>query len=249
MASPPTRYEITLLDQWEAVVEGDADGDGTNGKIFEIKGGRELRDLPDPSREAMLGAVAHFGGSLLATLERDSRTSTQIQERATVAAELFDLLLRGSADEVESLIDALKPLPSAEGDNEIDLQAAEDRARLRMKAIFFRAIEDSFTVAQLRDELELSRQRVKQLRDEDRLFAIDVPYERSLLYPRWQFDSSGRPRAQMPALIRAARDSGLDALGFHLLMTGRRDEEPSGVQMLRDGDEDRVLALVRAADR
>jgi len=249
MASSRIPYEITLLDQWGAVVEGDADGDGTNGRVFEIKGGRELEDLPDFSREAMLGAVAHFGGSLVSTLPPQARTSRQIQERANLAAELFDLLLHGRAEQVEALIDILQPLPESSTENEEGLRAAEDRARLRMKAIYFRVIEESFTVAQMREELQLSRQRVKQLRDEDRLFAVKAPYEKSLLYPKWQFDSSGRPRAEMPGLIVAARDAGLDSLGFHLLMTGRRGEAPSGVQLLRDGDIDAALSLVAAADR
>lgn len=243
-------YEITQLDQWEAVVEADADGDGANGRVLEIKGGQELHDLSDPSREAMLGVVAHFGGTLLATdAERKEPRAAQIRERATFAAELVNLLLRGGPNEIESLVEALRPLPPREGETEADLQAAEDRSRLRMKGIYLRAVEESFSVAQLREELGCSRQRLQQLREEDRLFAIDIPYERGLSYPRWQFDPSGRPREEMRSLIAAAQTSGLDALGFHLLMTGTRGDERSGVQMLRDGDSEEALALVRAADR
>jgi hypothetical protein len=245
-----TRYEITQLDPWEVVVEADADGDGANGRVLEIKGGQELHDLSAPSREAMLGVVAHFGGTLLTTQTREGEPrGGQITERATFAAELVDLLLRGSASEVESLVEALKPLPLREGESEADLRAAEDRARLRMKGIYLRTIEESFSVTQLREELGCSRQRLQQLREEDRLFAVDVPYERGLSYPRWQFDLSGRPREEMNSLIVAARASGLDALGFHLLMTGSRGDERSGVQMLREGDTEEALALVRAADR
>jgi hypothetical protein len=241
-------YEITLSD-WEAVVDGDADGDGLNGRLLEIKGGSELGDLPDPSREAILGAVAHFGGSLVGAVEaEESRGSTQIQERAQLAAELFDVLLCGTASQVNALIDAIQ---SAGGqiDTEGDLIAVEEHARFRMKATYLTVMEESFTVAQLREWLRLSRQRVKQLRDEDRLFAIKAPYERSLLYPRWQFDVDGRPRHEMPGLIAAARAANLDALGFHLLMTGSRGDEPSGVQMLREGRPDVAFALVNSADR
>jgi hypothetical protein len=248
MSSTRIPYVITQLDKWEAVVEGDADGDGLNGKLLEIKGGRELEDLSDPSREAMLGAVAHFGGSLVGAVEVESRNSTQIRERASLAAELFDVLLRGSAGQMEALVQALQPVESAT-DAEGDLQEIEEHTRFRMKAAYLRVMEESFTVAQMRNQLELSRQRVKQLRDEDRLFAIKAPYERSLLYPRWQFDADGRPRAEMPALIAAGREAGLDALGFHLLMTGGRGEEPSGVQMLREGRDDLALTLVNSADR
>ncbi len=241
-------YEITLLDQWEAVVEGDADGDGLNGKLLEIKGGRELEDLPDPSREAMLGAVAHFGGSLVGAVDSQARSSIQIRERASLAAELFDVLLRGRPKQVEALIHALQQVEQ-QADTEADLAEAEEHARFRMKATYLRVMEESFTVGQLREQLELSRQRIKQLRDEDRLFAIKAPYERSLLYPRWQFDASGLPREEMPELLGAAQAANLDALGFHLLMTGTRGEEPTGVQMLREGRDDLALSLVRSADR
>lgn len=242
------QYEITQLDQWEAVVEGDIDGDGASGTVLEIKGGQELREVPDLSREAMLAVVAHFAGTLLATVGVEVFAAAQLRERATFAAELIEYVLRGDAREYSRLIAALSTLPD-EGDAEADLAAAEERSRLRMKGIFLQAIGESFSVAQLREEFGLSRQRLQQLRDARRLFAIDVPYEKGLLYPRWQFDSSGRPRPEMSPLIDAARDSNLDALGFHLLMTGSRDNGPSGLQMLRDGDADHAVALVRSADR
>ena len=62
-------FQITKLDNWGAVLEGDANGDGSNGEILEIKGGTELQVVPDSTREAMLAAVASFGGVLVGTYE------------------------------------------------------------------------------------------------------------------------------------------------------------------------------------
>jgi hypothetical protein len=252
MPSSHIPYRVTKLDDWAAVVEGDVDGDGSKGRVFEIKGGTELRDLPDPYREEMLGAVAHFGGSLATSLESDSRN---VEERATLAAEVFEVLLQADAQQFNALVGALKESVSTEdspGEDEYseeEMRKAEDRARLKMKAIFLRTIDESFTVAELREEFKLSRQRLKQLRDEERLFAVEVPYERSLLYPTWQFDEAGRPREAVRPLIHAAKEAGLDALGFHLLMTGEREDGPTGLQYLRDGQEDLALALVSTVDR
>lgn len=311
MASFPTTYKITSLNDWAAVVEGDADGDGAGGPILEIKGGSELQSLANPSREAMLGAVAHFGGSLASTIENESPgiddrlllslgaagagTASgileaaaarpeghplkpedinrlheasariislmladaatvdpmlqQLEERAELAIDLLQTLLRASRQELDALILALRPNLAADDGDDFDMRAAESRARLLMKAMYMRVRDESLTVAQIRDELKLSRQRLKQLRDEDRLFAVDIPYQKGLVYPAWQFDASGRPRAAMQPLIRAAREAGLDALGFHLLMTGKREGGPTGVELLDAGREELALGLVRAADR
>lgn len=252
MTSSRFPYRVTRLDDCAAVVEGDVDGDGSKGKVFEIKVGTELWDLPELSREAVLGAVAHFGGSLATSLESAPRN---LEERATLAAEVFEVLLQADAQQFDAIVEALKEAPAAASSREEDelsegeLREVENRARLKMKAIFLRTIDESFSVAELRKEFKLSRQRLKQLRDEERLFAVEVPYERGLFYPTWQFDETGRPRESVRPLIGAAKEAGLDALGFHLLMTGEQENGPTGVQYLREGREDQALALVGSVDR
>jgi hypothetical protein len=308
MAPNATQYKITSLDDWAAVVDGDADGDGAGGRLLEIKGGAELQSLPNPSREAMLGAVAHFGGSLVATIESEgheidgelllsigavgagtassildaassrpldrpikpeyaahlSRASSrimslmlldaaaaepvfqEIDERAQIAIDVLQILSgSGGRRQLDALIEALSP----ERPGDSDVREVEARARLRMKAIYRKVSDESLTVAQIRDDFELSRQRLQQLRKENRLFAIDIPYEKGLVYPAWQFEASGRPRAAMATLIDAAREAGLDALGFHLLMSGRRNDGRRGVELVQAGEETAALRLIRSADR
>jgi hypothetical protein len=312
MSTHQHSYRIIKLGHWAAVLEGDADGDGSNRQILEIKGGTELKTLSDPAREAMLATVASFGGTLLgalgetysqrldeqllssagaagadtatsilhvtgklsgtrrtrvqraATLQHASSqiitlmldavttyesTPAQIEERATIAADIYRLLFNADSAQIDALLRALEPAQADPSAERPDMLQAEARARLRMKAIYQKVLAESLTVAQLRDQYKLSRQRLKQLRDEDRLFAIDIPYQRGLVYPAWQLDSAGRPLPVMQTLIRAARGAGLDALGFHLLITGPREGARSGLRLLHDGREDLVLALIRAADR
>lgn len=304
---PPAPYRITELDPWSALVEADANGDGSRGPILEIRGGTELNNLPNTSREAMLATVASYGGSLLSNLEGEphppdlrllrsagaagaetttsilhaafaataqrplraehlapvkdasgritalmltgsseqNATPAEIRERAQTAIDLFKVLFSANHAELEAIISALAGEPASP----VNTEQADARIRLRMKAMLLRVIDESLTVAQLREQHSVSRQHLKQLRDADRLFAIDVPYRKGLLYPAWQFQSDGRPRPQMPALIAAARHAGLDALGFHLLMTGQREEGPSALEMLEEGHEERILSLIDAADR
>ena len=185
---------------------------------------------------------------MLDAVTTHAASPTQIEERASVAADVYRLLFTADTAQVEALMEALKPANAADPGT-FDMHQAEVRARLRMKALYQKIRSESLTVAELRDEHGLSRQRLKQLRDEDRLFAVDIPYQRGLVYPTWQFDASGRPLAVTQRLIRAAREAGLDAITFHLLMTGPREGARSGLQLLRDGREDLALSLIRAADR
>lgn len=303
-------YEIRLLGG-TAIVEGDVDGDGQHGLVFEVKSGTELRRLSTDQRNAMLEALARIGGSLVSFAEDDPLpietrlllsagaasagtpkstiaaalklgqtkyrklehlapledaagrmmrlmvtetggerpTLRQLEERAQVAVDVCQVVFSGSGGQLDALIDALKPVTPPMDPDEIDLHEAEARARLRLKAMYRKVLEESLTVAQLKDDFGLSRQRLKQLRDEDRLFAIDIPYQKGLVYPAWQLDSSGRPRAAMQPIIRSAKEANLEALSLHLLMTGRREGGRTGVELLNANREDLVLAMVRGADR
>lgn len=66
------------------------------------------------------------------------------------------------------------------------------------------------------------------------------------LYPAWQFDG-GRVRPVVPRLVAAARAGGLDEPQLYDLLTVRRGLGSSEtlVDLLRRGEDDRVLAAVR----
>jgi hypothetical protein len=127
-----------------------------------------------------------------------------------------------------------------------DAGRAEARSRIRLEALYRKLIRDSFSVKEL-GVFRLSRQRLQQLRKDDRLFAVQVPNQKGLLHPRWQFDDANRPRIEMPDLIAAARDGGLDAIGFHQLMVNpEATEDGALVDLLDLGRVQDVLEILRA---
>ena len=71
------------------------------------------------------------------------------------------------------------------------------------------------------------------------------------LYPVWQLDADARPLANLPRVLDEAARAGLDAYALHALMT--RKVGLAGdrrlADLLRSGDVEHVLAIVRDAGR
>ena len=210
----------------------------------------ELAELTDPRRRLVTKTLSDIAAMLLAAAHEKAVTNKALEEKAQAAIDTMTLVVSGGNGSLETLIDALEA-PAVEGYVDIDDSEAEARARLRLHALYQRVIRDSFTVEQLRSALGISRQRLKQLRDDDRLFAINVPFQRSLLYPRWQFEPvSGRPREEMAELIAAAREGGLDGVGFHMLMNNpAAGGGLSPLDLLENGQLAEVRSILRAADQ
>jgi hypothetical protein len=99
------------------------------------------------------------------------------------------------------------------------------------------------------DHLGVSRQRLKQLRDEKRLIGLRLPLRRGYIYPAWQFDpETGQPFAGVPQIIEAAGKSHLNALSLHLLMVSAAAERgTTPAEWLADGDLDYVVGIIAAA--
>jgi hypothetical protein len=211
----------------------------------------QLRKRVDPQRvESIELAAKAVVRRLIQDAYSTEITDAQLSDRAQLAIDTYDVVLSGGIPQLESVIVALDSHEADEhkADDEDDgIELARARARIRMHAIFRKILSESLTIGQLKPYK--SRQRLQQLRDEDRLFAIKTPYERGLVYPSWQFDDSYDPLPAMPALIHAAKDVGLSPLGFHQIMTGGRVEGRTGVELLGEGREDLVLSVLRASDR
>jgi hypothetical protein len=205
------------------------------------------KKLQRPRALAVKRAAGDVVGMLMtAAYERDL-SDDELEMHAQAAVDTFRVLLSsGSALQIAKVADAVDP-PGE--DDAIDLEEARARARLRLHAMYRKLIVESVTVRQMREDWGLSRQRVGQLRDENKLFAVKIPYHRELFHPRWQFTLDHRPRPEMPELLKEAQAAGLDAVGLHQLMTGERSGRPSGVQLLDAGRADEVVALIRAVDR
>lgn len=196
-----------------------------------------------------IDAIEEAASNIISQLVHDSYSATlsntQLGERAQLAVDAFRVALGGSRKQLQSLIDALDA--DEEPDADEDLERARAQARLRMQAVFQKIRRESLTVGELKPYK--SRQRLQQLRDEGRLFAIKSPYERGLLYPSWQFDEGYEPRTAMSQVLNTAKESGLSALSLHQLMSRRRDSRPTGIELLDAGKVDQVLRLLSTSER
>jgi hypothetical protein len=235
--------------------------------------GREagaLQDLPRPAfdralREATEAAHASMerahpgGGAKLSAqarqaLEETTRamnrlfadlaeqlSPTELREQMRVALDTTRALVSGRPRAFEALTRVL----GQSGD--LDEARVETLNEARLLALHNRVREDSHRVKDL-EKWGLVRQRLHQLRQENRIFAIKIPQERGLLYPGWQFDSeTHRERAGVPELISTAKEAGIDPLSFHLLMTNpEAGDGAAPVEMLQSGDIEAAQAILRA---
>ena len=210
----------------------------------------ELHGLSPGRRRALLWTLDNVLGVMLASAYEKDVSAKQLERQGEMAIDTLRVLVGAHTGRLETLIDALEA-PAVEGYVEVSEEEAEARARLRRQALYQRVIRDSFSVAELGRQIGISRQRLKQLRDQDRLFAIEVPFHRGLLYPRWQFaPATGKPREEMPRLIEAGREGGLDAIGFHVLMNNpTAGGGLSPLDLLEGGEEHQVMAILRGVDQ
>jgi hypothetical protein len=137
------------------------------------------------------------------------------------------------------------PEALAEGDSVAELEA---RNLKRVLAVWRRVLAESLAANEL-TQLELSRQQLKNLRDQGKLIGLQPPLRKGFVYPAWQFDpETGRPFAALPKIVKTAKEASLDGLDLHLLMTSTAAEEGrSPSQWLGSGDVDYVLGLIRGS--
>lgn len=162
------------------------------------------------------------------------------------------VLLGGSSEDIAALENELRR--GRENDS-ASLEELEVRNKLRVFARYREIEERSLSGTELRERLGASRQRLGQLRKEERLLGARLPIRREVYYPLWQFGEDGRPLEAMPRLIEASAEVGLGALALDSLMTnpGAVESETGGAtlaDLLRSGDpeaEEYVLGAVRAA--
>lgn len=216
--------------------------------------GRQVKALEDAGalralaerRSPVVQTFGHFAEVLIGSAIDTTVSATELQNRLQVTSDTVDVVFQGDSRELDSLIDNLAPVPYAQNERRTADSRSEARARLRLEALYRKLIRDSFTVKEL-GVLRLSRQRLQQLRKKNQLFAVEVPNHKGLLHPRWQFDAANRPRPEMPYLIEAAQDGGLDAIGFHQLMLNPEvAEEGAPIDLLDQGRVEDVLEILRA---
>jgi hypothetical protein len=136
--------------------------------------------------------------------------------------------------------------PDMADDEPRSAPAQEARNLRRVFALWRRAGEESLTA----DDLGVSRQQLKHLRDGGKLVALRLPMHREFVYPAWQFDSgTGQPLDGIPDVLEAADEARLSPLGLHLLMVSpAADEGTTPAEWLAAGEQDSVVELVAAAN-
>lgn len=159
------------------------------------------------------------------------------------------VLLGGSSEDIVALENKLRRDRESDSDS---LEELEVRNKLRVFARYRGIEERSLSGTELRERLGVSRQRLGQLRKEERLLGVRLPIRREVYYPLWQFGEDGKPLEAMPRLITAAEETGLGALALDALMTNPTavDNGETLAELLRSGDpeaEEYALGVVRAA--
>jgi len=146
-----------------------------------------------------------------------------------------------------ALMDVARLVRPGTTDEESQSRAAQEARNLRrVFALWRRAGEESLTA----DDLGVSRQQLKHLRDAGKLIALRLPMHREFVYPAWQFDSAtGQPLNGIPDVLEAAEEAKLSPLGLHLLMVSPAAEEgTTPAEWLAAGKQDDVVELVAAAN-
>jgi hypothetical protein len=149
--------------------------------------------------------------------------------------------------DTNALMDVVRLVrPSATDPESQSLAAREARNLRRVFALWRRAGEESLTA----DDLGVTRQQLKHLRDADKLVALRLPMHREFVYPAWQFDAAtAQPLDGIPEILEAAEEANLSPLGLHLLMVSPVAEEgTTPAQWLAAGKRDYVIQLVSAAN-
>ncbi len=177
----------------------------------------QLRGLPQKRRRVVVDGLNSFARGLL----EQSAASGDLQKVETAsraALDALEVLMSASPELLARLTDVLAELRTESEAAEMDLAELKASGRLQVVASY-RAVEaESLSVAEL-EAAGIQRQRLQQLRDQDRLLGIRLPFQRGFLYPRWQFGDDLRPGRYLPELLAAARQAGLDALTVHRVMT------------------------------
>lgn len=203
--------------------------------------------LPKRRRHVVMMSVADIAETLAEAALLENIEVKDLADRARVASDTFRLITKASPDQFEALSDAIAPIVELDPAETSD-EDAEAAGRLLMRQLQERIIRQSYSVRELA-ELGLSRQRLNQLRKDERLFAIQLPYRRSFLYPRWQFDRTFKPKPEMPELIAAAQAAGLEPIDLHVLMTNvEAGDGVSPVELLDNGQHELVMNIIGAAN-
>jgi hypothetical protein len=110
-------------------------------------------------------------------------------------------------------------------------------------------VERALTTSWLAARTGVDPVRLHALRRSGRLLAYRAPGSQEYLFPPWQFDEAWRPLPVVERLTAAARDAGIGEVRLLELLRSRVGIGGSErlVDLLRSGEEEQLVAAVRAA--
>ena len=180
----------------------------------------------------------------LETLEREVAQLPEPQRRE--AEEAITAVGSALMRDRSALKDAARLVHQPTGEEPSTRAGQEARNLRRVFVLRRRAAEESLSA----EDLGVSRQQLKHLRDAHKLVGLQLPLRRGFVYPAWQFDpESGETLAGIPQILATAHEAKLTTLGLHLLMVSTAAEDGSTpAEWLAAGDQDYVVKLVSAAN-
>jgi hypothetical protein len=108
-------------------------------------------------------------------------------------------------------------------------------------------VDESLSGSWLSTRLGVGTQRLDAMRRAGELLGVRRPGGQDYLYPAWQFEPDGKPRAVVPRLVAAGRSVGMSDERLYEVLSSRIGISGSGrlADALLEGRDEHVLAVVR----
>ena len=178
--------------------------------------------------------------------------SAEQASRRELLGRVAEVVIAKPLDELTVLVDEfVDENIDAEDSKSWSLAEARKRNVERLLEDQARLVKQAIRGSIVREGMNISRQRLHQLVDQGRLVAIQIQDGSPGLYPFWQFAPGMpvQPVANLPLLLEAARQAGMDCVELHFFMVTPNDrlEGRAPYQLLADGELDRIIAVLSSS--
>jgi Protein of unknown function (DUF2384) len=172
-------------------------------------------------------------------------------QKEHLIAEFAEAIVKEPSERLEKIVPAILdalPTPPTERDPSIAVHIARVRNTARILARRERLQSESRSGKEVGQALGITRERLRQLRNQGKLSAIVRGARRPSRYPDWQFTPEGEPVEGLESILAAAAEAGIGPETLHFFMTAPNDrldgETPADV--LQHGEVERVRDVLRS---
>ena len=171
-------------------------------------------------------------------------------QKEQMISEIAEAVFEGSLERLQQAEAILEYLPKRfSEDDAAGLHAARARNTVRVLMRRQRLSNETLRPDEVRKAYGLSRERLRQLREQGRIVGIAQGERRATLYPYWQFDPDGEPVRGLADIIEASEEIDLAPYALHFFMTAPNDrlngEAPADV--LRQDGAEPVVKILRSS--